>query len=120
MLELYPWQQEIWQKLLQNQQYLRHALLLTGKKGIGKYTFSRQLAKSLLCHSATAEHIACGACLSCGWFEQNAHPNLHCVIPEALSTDSIAITDQESKESSLLSKVKKILANRSALIKSAT
>lgn len=112
MLELYPWQQEIWQKLLQNQQYWRHTLLLTGKKGIGKYTFSRQLAKSLLCYSATAEHIACGTCLSCGWFEQNTHPNLHCVIPEALSTDSIAIADQESKESSSLSKVKKNLSQQ--------
>lgn len=66
MLELYPWQQGIWKKLLQNQQHMRHTLLLTGKKGIGKYTFSRQLAKSLLCYSATAEHIACGTCLSCG------------------------------------------------------
>ncbi|GKS69389.1 DNA polymerase III, delta prime subunit [Nitrosomonas sp. PY1] len=112
MFELYPWQQEIWQILLKNQQYWRHALLLTGKRGIGKYTFSRQLAKSLLCHSTTTEHIACGACLSCRWFEQGGHPNLHCVIPEALSTDTIAIADQENKGSSSLSKSKKNLSQQ--------
>ena len=79
------WQQEIWRKLTQNREFRGHALLLKGKKGIGKYEFARHLAKSLLCTAPTAEREACGKCLSCGWFEQSSHPNFYLVMPEALT-----------------------------------
>lgn len=85
MSDIYSWQQEIWEKLAHNQAFRGHALLLKGKKGIGKYEFSRYLAKSWLCTAPTAKRKACGACLSCGWFEQNGHPNFYQVVPQALS-----------------------------------
>lgn len=95
MGDIYSWQQEIWQKLTQGRQFRSQALLLKGRKGIGKYEFARQLAQSLLCAAPVAEQKACGNCLSCGWFEQNGHPNFCQVLPEALS---IAPNERSEKE----------------------
>lgn len=88
MSDIYSWQRGIWQKLTQNRQLRGHALLLKGKKGIGKYDFARCLAKSLLCTAPTAEQKACGECSSCGWFKQHGHPNFYQVMPEALAVHS--------------------------------
>jgi len=98
MSDIYSWQQEIWQKLAQNRQFWGHALLLKGKKGIGKYEFARHLAKSLLCTAPAAEQKACGECLSCGWFEQNGHPNFYQVVPAALSTNPGENGEKEESE----------------------
>lgn len=108
MNDIYSWQQEIWQKLAHNQAFRGHALLLKGKKGIGKYDFARYLAKSWLCTTPTAERKACGECLSCGWFEQNGHPNFYQVVPEALSINLGEPSEkQESEEKSNNSTTKK-------------
>lgn len=109
MIEYYPWQQEIWQKMIQGQKYWRHALILKGKKGIGKYTFARCLAQSLLCRSPNANQIACGYCTSCGWFEQSGHPNFCSVMPEILS-DKTNTTSKESNAAT--SKTKKALSQQ--------
>lgn len=98
MSNIYSWQQEIWQKLTKNHEFRSHALLLKGKKGIGKYEFARHLAKSLLCTALTAEQKACGKCLSCGWFEQNGHPNFYQVVPEALSNNPGESSEKEDSE----------------------
>lgn len=98
MADIFIWQQEIWQKLTQNRKFLGHALLLKGKRGIGKYEFARQLAKSLLCTAPTAERKACGECLSCGWFEQSSHPNFYPVMPEALTVNPGESGEKEEGE----------------------
>jgi len=98
MNNIYSWQQEIWQKLTQNPEFLGHALLLKGKKGIGKYEFARQLAKTLLCTAPIAERKACGECLSCGWFEQCSHPNFYLVMPEALTVNPGGSSEKEEGE----------------------
>ncbi|OQW40465.1 MAG: DNA polymerase III subunit delta' [Proteobacteria bacterium SG_bin4] len=85
MNDIYPWQQAIGQKLLQSRSLWGHAVLLKGKKGTGKYDFARLLAQSLLCTAPATNRQACGQCVSCGWFEQNGHPNFHAVLPEALT-----------------------------------
>ncbi|MFZ1853089.1 MAG: DNA polymerase III subunit delta' [Nitrosomonas sp.] len=101
MIECYPWQQEIWHKIMQSQKYWKHALILKGKRGIGKYAFARCLVQSLLCHLPKADRMACGHCISCGWFEQNGHPNFYSVMPDALSaTSDDDKTNTASKESS--------------------
>lgn len=79
------WQQEIWLKLMRNRAFRCHALLLRGKKGIGKFTFARLMAKSILCMSPDTDNTACGQCASCAWFEQQTHPNFMMLLPEALS-----------------------------------
>lgn len=100
MGDIYSWQQDIWQKLTHSRQFLGHALLLKGKPGIGKYDFARQLAKSLLCIVPMTDRKACGQCLSCGWFEQNSHPNFYPVIPEALAVMSGGSEKEEGEEKS--------------------
>ena len=84
MNELYPWQYTIWQQVRGTVALKTHALLLKGRKGIGKLGFARSLAKSLLCAQITAEQAACGICASCKWFEQEVHPNFYLMTPEAL------------------------------------
>jgi DNA polymerase-3 subunit delta' len=98
MADIFIWQQEIWRKLTQNREFRGHALLLKGKKGIGKYEFARQLAKSLLCTAPTAERKACEECLSCGWFEQSSHPNFYQVMPEALTVNPGENSEKEEGE----------------------
>ena len=98
MADIYSWQHDIWQRLTHNRQFQGHALLLKGKKGTGKYEFARQLAKSLLCAAPAAEQKACGACLSCGWFEQSSHPNFYQVMPEALLANSNSSAEKEDSE----------------------
>ncbi len=108
MSDIYSWQQGIWQKLAHRKEFRGHALLLKGKKGIGKYEFARYLAKSWLCTVSTAERKACGECLSCGWFEQNVHPNFYQVVPEALSINLGEPSEkQDSEEKSNNSATKK-------------
>lgn len=80
MSNIYGWQEEVWRKLAGP---LGHALLLRGRKGLGKLAFARYLAKSRLCENPSAEGKACELCASCHWFEQGGHPDFCLVEPEA-------------------------------------
>ena len=82
---IYSWQQKLWQKLTQKHHASAHALLLKGRAGIGKFDFALNLAKFRLCENPLPIGEACGTCSSCGWFEQNGHPDFYQVVPEASS-----------------------------------
>ncbi|MDW8221641.1 MAG: DNA polymerase III subunit delta' [Gemmatales bacterium] len=59
---------------------LGHAYLFVGPEGVGKHTFARALAKTLLCENRQANVFdACGACSACRWFEAQTHPDFHAV-----------------------------------------
>jgi DNA polymerase-3 subunit delta' len=88
MNNIFPWQDKTWQILAKNKVSLGHAILLKGKKGIGKLGFARSLAKFLLCEDPPSESIACDNCPSCRWFEQAGHPDFYLIEPEALSESS--------------------------------
>lgn len=79
---LYPWQAEVWQRILADKNKLHHALLLKGQAGIGKLDFAVSLAKALLCEHPDEQHHACGQCPSCGWFDQDNHPDFRLISPE--------------------------------------
>lgn len=79
--EHYPWQVELWQKLVSARARMPHAMLLQGRSGIGKLDFAVQLAQSLLCDQPLAGHEACGVCQSCNWFQQNNHPDFRLLEP---------------------------------------
>ena len=85
MSNIYVWQEEVWRKLTGP---LGHALLLRGRKGLGKLAFARYLAKSRLCENPSAEGKACEICASCHWFEQRSHPDFCLVEPEAVTGTS--------------------------------
>lgn len=92
MNNIYSWQKESWRKLAQDAQGSRrlpaHALLLRGRKGLGKLAFGRYLAKSRLCENPSAAAEACETCASCRWFEQGGHPDYRLIEPEATSAPS--------------------------------
>lgn len=87
---LYPWQNVAWKQLQQLRERLPHAVLFYGPEGIGKTAFAEHFAQSLLCQRLSSEGHACGACDSCGWFDQYNHPDYRRVRPEALDEDSVS------------------------------
>lgn len=60
---------------------LPHALLLQGRKGMGKFDFARLLSQSLLCETPLEHAVACGVCSSCNWFMQDNHPDFRLMEP---------------------------------------
>lgn len=78
-----PWQQTQWERQLTciEQEKLPHALLLTGRRGIGKQHFAQQLAERLLCSKGSS--APCGACKGCHLIAAGTHPDLKIVAPPA-------------------------------------
>lgn len=82
---LYPWQQSLWQFVLQQYQENRlpHALLFLGPVGLGKLEFAQHLAKMLLCEQSQLQ--ACEQCRGCQLFNAGSHPDFYSVTTEAKS-----------------------------------
>jgi DNA polymerase-3 subunit delta' len=55
---------------------LGHAYLFVGPAGVGKHTFARELARSLLCERLSEKLLACGQCSSCALVDAGTHPDL--------------------------------------------
>jgi len=85
---IYPWQQSAWQQLQQLRERMPHAILFHGAAGTGKADFIETFAQALLCENGRPDGHACGACVSCGWFSQNNHPDYRRVRPEALEDEA--------------------------------
>lgn len=79
-LKFAPWFQPIWESLdLSN---LPNAILIHGQSGIGKFEFSIELAKALLCESAIPNAKPCNQCEACHWFDSGNHPDFIALVPE--------------------------------------
>lgn len=85
-MNIYPWQSGLRDKLLSGA--LPHALLLKGRRGIGKLDFADYLARSLLCESPLDGGKACGVCVSCTWYAGANHPDFRRIEPESDLTES--------------------------------
>ena len=59
-----------------------NAILLHGQSGIGKFAFSIELAKALLCESGDAAAKPCNQCEACHWFDTGNHPDFISLVPE--------------------------------------
>ena len=79
-----PWQSQVWREMLSRRQNLPHAMLFSGREGIGKIDFVRKLAQSLACETPAADGAACGECQSCRWFSVDAHPDYREIRPESM------------------------------------
>ncbi len=85
MIEMYPWQTDLWQRWVGLRARHPHALLLQGPPGTGNLEFAMTLAQSLLCGKTMFCGLACENCASCHWFEQGHHPDFRLLQPEILS-----------------------------------
>lgn len=65
-----------------NSDNLAHAHLISGKKGIGKLSFTKLLAKSILCLSSERLFKPCENCNSCKTIESKSNPDFYEVFPE--------------------------------------
>lgn len=79
-MPLYAWQGALWQRLHAERARLPHALLLHGRRGIGKREFALEFARGLLCQSPV-DGAACGKCASCHLFEVETHPDFRLIEP---------------------------------------
>lgn len=80
-MSLYPWQIPLWQQLVAKRPRLPHALLLHGRRGIGKRAFAFEFARFLLCEAPQGGH-ACGHCRACHLFRVGTHPDFRLLEPE--------------------------------------
>jgi DNA polymerase-3 subunit delta' len=102
-----PWHREALGRLLARRPRMPHALLVSGRTGIGKVDFARELARSLLCESPI-DRFACGECPSCHWFSQSNHPDYREIVPEAAEEGEGDSADADSGKDSKKSLVIKI------------
>jgi len=58
---------------------LGHAYCFLGEAGVGKHTFARQLAKTVLCEKPGAAFDSCDNCSSCHLIDAGTHPDLFMV-----------------------------------------
>lgn len=81
---IYPWQQALWQHLLDyvQQQRIPQALLITGANGLGKRHLAEVFAQRLMCHAPLADHSACGQCQSCKLLAGKTHTDFVQVEPD--------------------------------------
>ena len=77
--QIAPWLNPLWQGL--DFANLPNAILLHGQSGIGKFSFSVELAKALLCETSAATK-PCNQCEACHWFDTGNHPDFISLVPE--------------------------------------
>jgi DNA polymerase-3 subunit delta' len=108
----FPWHREALRGLLADRARLPHALLVSGRAGIGKTEFARALGAGVLCE-APRDGLACGTCASCHWLSQGNHPDYREVIPEAAEEEAEgeeAAAAKGDKPKSIVIKIEQIRA----------
>lgn len=74
-----------------------HALILSGREGVGKLLLAEQLSRLLLCDNP-AGHQACGLCHACKLIKAGTHPDFIAINPEeegkAISVDRVRSLEQ--------------------------
>lgn len=104
MSELYPWQQNDWQRLQALRLRPPQALLFKGGKGIGKLDLAMNFAHALLCQQPQASGLACGTCQACHWLSQGSHPDFRLLLPPALAIEMLKLDESKMSVTSALIK----------------
>ena len=74
-----PWLEPIWDDI--DLTAFPSAVLIHGQSGIGKFEFSIELAKALLCEASMGTK-PCNQCEACRWFDSGNHPDFIALVPE--------------------------------------
>jgi len=78
--QIAPWLMPLWKSL--DFAHIPNAILLRGQSGIGKFAFSVEFAKALLCENSHAAMRPCNKCEACHWFDTGNHPDFISLVPE--------------------------------------
>lgn len=83
MVSIYPWQESHWHRLAHSAGtgQLGHALLFSGRSGVGHALFAHDFAKFLLCEAPRADLMFCDDCRGCQLFDAGNHPDFLSVAP---------------------------------------
>ena len=81
LLPLFEWQREAAAEALAAKARWPHALLLEGRRGIGKRALALHYAQALLCETPRPDGAPCGRCASCGYARAGTHPDLRLIEP---------------------------------------
>jgi DNA polymerase-3 subunit delta' len=79
----HSWLLPAWQRLVELDERLPHALLFAGPAGLGKRALAEALAARLLCDAPLADGHACDRCEPCQWRLTGNHPDLKRLVPAA-------------------------------------
>jgi DNA polymerase-3 subunit delta' len=99
--DIYPWQNDDWQRLQSLRGRASQGLLFQGLKGIGKLDLAINYARTLLCEHPLDNGTACGVCPACHWFEQDSHPDFRILQPESETEELDAAGKKPSRQISV-------------------
>ena len=89
-----PWQASVAQSVLADRARWPHAMLISGRRGLGKRLLAMHFARSLLCEAPQADGSACGVCTSCRYVASGVHPDLRIVEPVIVDDEgNVTATD---------------------------
>lgn len=82
--ELLLWHRKQWRQLTAyvDNGRVPHALLISGKEGVGKLRLAMQFAQSLLCEQHDKQGMECGRCSGCQLFQADTHPDFIRIEPK--------------------------------------
>jgi DNA polymerase-3 subunit delta' len=84
---LLPWQLDVAGAAFADRAHWPHALLIAGRRGIGKRILALNFAQALLCEQPCTDGSACGRCPSCGYVAAGTHPDLQMLEPFEIDDD---------------------------------
>jgi DNA polymerase-3 subunit delta' len=78
---LLPWHRDLAAEKLQQRGRWPQALLIAGRRGLGKRALALHFARALLCEAPRPGGDACGVCPGCVYMAAGAHPDLRLIEP---------------------------------------
>jgi DNA polymerase-3 subunit delta' len=87
--DLLPWHQPLWKGLQRalRANRLPHALLLEGRRGLGKQRFAKAFSHGLFCENRAGTGEPCCRCRACSLFQAGTHPDFSYLEPEEGSSE---------------------------------
>ncbi|HEY2862757.1 MAG TPA: DNA polymerase III subunit delta' [Casimicrobiaceae bacterium] len=91
---LLPWHRELATAALQQRARWPQALLIAGRRGLGKRGLALHFARALLCETPLPDGDPCGICHSCVYVAAGTHPDMRLIEPVLVDEDgNITVVD---------------------------